>query len=375
MQDEHAATLALCDTPDCSHFGACHIECMPLAMRPPMQLPKHASSDEDDDDDDDDLDDDDDERPTGKQDVKEEEGATAPAPDGAATAPDGAGAPAGASAGAAGRKPAPPAPQWRPGDPKRVWELKQFHWYCADCAVADGAPSCPPCGVVSAVKKGAPPPRGKGGKKVAAGKGKEEEAAAGADGNGADGAQGGGGASAAPSVPVPRAELTWAHRRILKLYYDLCPKPDDTELTLLASLTERSTTAEVLQWFHERTLEMRRKERIKEEIAKKAAEEKAAKLNPPPLPPSASAPAALGGDAARHAASAFHAAGASATKAAQQQHLDQAFAERQSQLLLKTFDDLKQRGNQAFQAKSYELALQCYISAAQVLPMASYGFL
>ena len=79
-------------------------------------------------------------------------------------------------------------------------------------------------------------------------------------------------------MPVPRAELTWAHRRILKLYYDLCPKPDDTELTLLASLTERSP-AETKQWFDEKIRQeeaaARRAERERQQqalLAKQRAE-------------------------------------------------------------------------------------------------------
>ena len=51
MQDETHATLALCDTPDCPHFGACHIECMPPSLRPPrlarLALPPTSDSDSD----------------------------------------------------------------------------------------------------------------------------------------------------------------------------------------------------------------------------------------------------------------------------------------------------------------------------------------
>ena len=39
--------------------------------------------------------------------------------------------------------------------------------------------------------------------------------------------------------PLPRG-ATYAHRKLLKQYYELCKHPDAAELRLLASLTERS---------------------------------------------------------------------------------------------------------------------------------------
>ena len=37
MQDELTTTLALCETPECPHYGSCHIECMPIGQRPPLK--------------------------------------------------------------------------------------------------------------------------------------------------------------------------------------------------------------------------------------------------------------------------------------------------------------------------------------------------
>ena len=57
------------------------------------------------------------------------------------------------------------------------------------------------------------------------------------------------GPAAAP--PTGPKDLTYAHRKLLKQYYELCKVPDQKQLRLLATLTDRGPT-ETKQWFDER---------------------------------------------------------------------------------------------------------------------------
>ena len=62
----------------------------------------------------------------------------------------------------------------------------------------------------------------------------------------------GAGAGAGAVAPAaPAKELTPAHRKLLKQYFELCKQPDQAELRLLASLTERSL-AETKAWFEQK---------------------------------------------------------------------------------------------------------------------------
>ena len=392
MQDETNATLALCDTNDCLHFGACHIECMPPHMRPPVQLPKLGSEDEED------LD---------EIDVTMDEvdgvlpgccGAAAGAADGAAAV----GAAGVVAPGAKHGAPRAPLPQWRPGDPKRVWKLDHFRWFCAHCAEEDGEARPPAYGVNKKLdaKKMA---RTKGGSKAGVKEAGPSAAAASGAGEAGAGALGAAAAAGAPlpaGLPPPRTELTFAHRRLLKQYHDLCSTPDEAQAMLLAALTDRNSPAEVTAWLHERTIELRRRERAKEEAARKAAEERAQRLHQAgaaqPLPPSEresmgpeaasgsygqqraaamAAAAAGGGSACLNGSSFFQTTGSSSFQTlfqtAFQSHRipgSTASHARDLQKITKQFEDLKQRGNQAYQQQQYELAKQYYIAATSADP-------
>jgi len=114
---------------------------------------------------------------------------------------------------------------------------------------------------------------------------------------------------------------------------------------LLAAVTERNSVADVAAWLNDRTLEIRRRERAREEVAaKRAAEQQGL-----PPPATQSAPPMLGGGAT--------------TK--QSAGRGNAPAGSPMPSLAERFDQYKQSGNQAFQARNYDLALQCYLSAAQ----------
>lgn len=396
MQDETNATLALCDTNDCLHFGACHIECMPPHMRPPVQLPKLGSED------DDDLDEID-------VTMDEVDGVLPGCCGAAAGAADGAAAVGAAGVVAPGAKPGAPGappPQWRPGDPKRVWKLDHFRWFCAHCAEEDGEARPPAYGVNK--KHDAKKMARKGGSKAGVKEAGPSVAAASGAGEAGAGALGAAAAAGAPlpaALPLPRTELTFAHRRLLKQYHDLCPTPDEAQTMLLAALTDRNSPAEVTAWLHERTVELRRRERAKEEAARKAAEDRAQRLNQAgaaqPLPPSERESLSFEAAAERMRAQRLHQAGAAQPQgvtfkgfeavaermererllhvgppppkplsfddAAERWFPTQAQA-RDRQKITKQFEDLKQRGNQAYQQQQYELANQYYIAATSADP-------
>ena len=104
---------------------------------------------------------------------------------------------------------------------KREWDLSNFSWFCARCKADRG----------------------------------EDDATRPASGP----------AAAPPTGPK---DLTQPHRKLLKQYYELCKAPDERELRLLATLTERGPT-ETKQWFDERV-------RQEEAAARKAERERMA---------------------------------------------------------------------------------------------------
>ena len=192
MQDDVNATLVLCETADCPQFGACHVECMTLDKRPPVALDESdndSSDDETGDDDGSDKEsaskesaskgkkkrkkkakkeedkDDDEEQEEGEEDKdkeKEKESGKGKGKARAARGEEGGGEEGGGCQGGGkeggsshvgrdgsrrkggrrleeceGRRkrggdeqgPLRPQLQWRPGDPKRTWQLSNFHWY------------------------------------------------------------------------------------------------------------------------------------------------------------------------------------------------------------------------------------------------------
>ena len=195
MQDEISATLALCGADDddssCPYNGCCHIECMPPAERPKVEVdsdeedaaaakpaapPAAAAAAADDDDDDDAA------------------GVVAPP---TAVARE-------ASAGA----PSKPKPAFGKPPEKLKYELTGYSWFCPRC-VADRAAAGQPA-------TNGPP--------------------------GANGTKG----SAWPKVPL--SEMTASHRKLLKAYHELCKEPDAQQLRLLATQLERAPES-VKEWF------------------------------------------------------------------------------------------------------------------------------
>jgi tetratricopeptide (TPR) repeat protein len=166
----------------------------------------------------------------------------------------------------------------------------------------------------------------------------------------------------------------------------------------------------VTAWLHERTVELRRRERAKEEAARKAAEDRAQRLNQAgaaqPLPPSERESLSFEAAAERMRAQRLHQAGAAQPQGVTFKGLTfkgfEAVAERMErerllhvgppppkplsfddaaerwfptqaqardrQKITKQFEDLKQRGNQAYQQQQYELANQYYIAATSADP-------
>ena len=280
MQDELSATLALCETDDCPHHGCVHIECLLAEERPPL-----------------------------KQEAKEAQDASNAndADGGDAEGGDGGGGGGGldesgraeegqAAAAAAesqrkevAKKKPPSAPFGR--EAKKAWDISCFSWFCSACCDEKG---------------------------VAATKGSEH-----------------GGAGAGAHQPAPGGtsgkELTPAHRKLLKQYFELCKQPDVAELRLLASLTERGPV-ETKAWFEQKVAQeeaaARRAERERRE------KEQALKLQ------------AEGGG---------NGGGGSSPS-----YMSAEMFSRQEQL--------KNQGNTSFAMKDYDAALRHYASAINIDP-------
>ena len=233
MQDENSSTLALCEAPDCVHFGACHIECMPPHLRPPLQLPEEqASSDNNSEDDN----------------PRDSMLGTGVVQDGMA----------GTSKATTTKR----QPQiWRPGDPKREWNLGCFHWYCKACAESsDEAARAPLYGVVCSTKKVAGlKPLEQAAAEESAKESAKDATAVSTDASMGDGSKIGSQAQT-NGVQNLAQPLTYSQRKLLKSYYELCAKPDDSQLLLLAAVTDRSVH-DVSTWFNDRTQDIQRKER------------------------------------------------------------------------------------------------------------------
>jgi len=305
MQDEINATLALCDTSSedgggCPHYGCCHIECLPAARRPPLQAvldaeaaaAKEARERE--------------EAAeaaaaaaaAGADDVEMAEAGDAPAPaeegatngDAAATAAEAPRKLAKAPVAARGGAHTGVGPFGRPlAADKKKWAVSRLKWHCVMCEQnqrADGG--CPPA---------------------------PSDAAA-----GPAAASGGGGAP-------PRPELTAVGRRLLRQYYELCKRPDEGQLAVLARVTDREAS-DVANWF----AACERAESDKERARQRAEQAKAA-----------------GG-----------AAGPSAAPRPPQQQL--------SPQQEKAIDALRARGNAAYQAGNLAEARKLYSQAISLDP-------
>lgn len=177
------------------------------------------------------------------------------------------------------KKPHPPVGH---GFKKRDWEMDSFAWYCPKCADEKGGSARP---------------------------NKSEY-----------------GEDASWSAPAAsQKELTYAHRKLLKQYYELCKHPDAAELRLLASLTERSP-AETKQWFDEKIRQeeaaARRAERERQQQALLAKQRAEGGNGPNMMTPE----------------------------------------------MLASQDLLKNQGNTAFAAKSYTDALRHYADAINIDP-------
>ena len=185
---------------------------------------------------------------------------------------------------------------WRPGDPKRTWDLTNFTWYCGECekqraakvkeeeervreeeakaALANGLPPPPPspytgCGAcISLVECGWPSssswcasrcPR----RSSVSWLGRRPTCCR-------------------PS-PYIKTELTIPSRRLLKQYYELCTNPDRQQLALIAAMTERSLQ-DTQAWFDRRKYE-EKKERERNNPNPQPSEPKApAAANPRAVP-------------------------------------------------------------------------------------------
>ena len=253
MQDDLNATLVLCETADCPKFSSCHVECMALDIRPPVaQEPAGA------------------EQHDGEAE-QEGVGVTATMVPGSLRN-SGSNTHGGARGGAApmthpeatadvarreddrAKIKAPNAPgaklgpfgrprslAWRPGDPKRTWDLHDFSWYCSHCQHArsekvEGSAAMSLIGNTDLAD-------------VTAFEGTKDTA------------------PASGGLPVVKPELTHTSRRLLKQYFELCASPDAAQLSLLAAMTERSP-ADTQAWFHERALQRQREERQKQQCAR-----------------------------------------------------------------------------------------------------------
>ena len=176
------------------------------------------------------------------------------------------------------KKKPPAAPFGR--EAKKAWDISSFSWFCSKCCDEKG---------------------------VAATKGSEHAA---------------GGTHPAPAGK----ELTPAHRKLLKQYFELCKQPDQAELRLLASLTERGPV-ETKAWFEQKVAQeeaaARRAERERRE------KEQALKLQ------------AEGGNG-----------GASYT----------------TPEMFSRQEQLKNQGNTSFAMKDYDAALRHYASAINIDP-------
>ena len=245
MQDDLNATLVLCETSDCPQFGSCHVECMPMDTRPPVLQEKSDDAEDEED---------------GDDSSEEGDGGTngeAGTSSGAATAPPDTTSEVGQSEGdkakvkvpgAAGVKLGPfgrpRSLAWRPGDPKRTWDLRDFSWYCSHCVQAREEKAKEEAATAEGSSSDA---EEKGPEVEKETEAKKEKCAAPAPG---------------PGGPYIKAELTHGSRRLLKQYFELCATPDKAQLCLLAAMTERSIM-DTQSWFHEKGLQRQREERQK----------------------------------------------------------------------------------------------------------------
>ena len=129
---------------------------------------------------------------------------------------------------------------WRPGDPRRTWDLSNFIWYCSHCEEERGVQgaSVDPAAKAQCVFDSTGEVR-----------------------NSMDCKKDHGSAAMQPqSLSIPKPELTHGSRRVLKQYFELCTAPDRAQLSLLAAMTERSL-ADTQSWFHEKVLQRQREER------------------------------------------------------------------------------------------------------------------
>ena len=255
MQDELSSTLALCDTaPDCPHHGCCHVECLPAHRRPPL-LPepavkevgsKRAGATA---------------GPDAETDGASGEGADADAKSCARTSPtpftEGQNKEEGpkrddAAADAENSTSKPVAPAaggpMKPGKkatgkgatavavPEKLrWDVSQLHWFCVECERKrrdDGKITDEK--EFNGQKTPARPPQSAG----------------------------------------MRAELGLPARKLLRQYYEICKKPDEHQIALLAATTQRDPT-EVAAWFmglERAELDKARRQRLEQQREKMEVE-------------------------------------------------------------------------------------------------------
>ena len=241
MQDDLNATLVLCETSDCPQFGSCHVECMPMDTRPPVMQDKSEAVEDGED-------------SNEAADANGDAGSSS----GAVTAPPETTSEVGQSEddkakvkapGAAGVKLGPfgrpRSLAWRPGDPKRTWNLRDFSWYCSHCEQARDEKAKQ----AAAMAEDSADEELKGPEVKKETEAKKENCAAPVPG---------------PGGPYIKPELTHGSRRLLKQYFELCATPDKPQLSLLAAMTERSI-ADTQTWFHEKGLQRQREERQKQQ--------------------------------------------------------------------------------------------------------------
>ena len=182
-------------------------------------------------------------------------------------------------------------------------------------------------------------------------------------------------------MPAVRSELTHAHRKIFKQYYELCRRPDEQQMLMLAALTER-TAAEVQVWFTERQAEVQRKERLaQQQRAREEAEKKraAAALKQPGgsaastfVPPAQAAPAPpfvkTGSMASMSSASM-----ASMKSMAGSASMAYGLTPEAQQQIKAAFDSEKMAGNGAYGQRDFDTAMLHYNRAIGVDPSNTTG--